>query len=105
MEAAWAIPADGRDRVEGEGRRFIIVGGGPVRRAPGVCQLPYEQAAQLGLSKRIIWAGYRDDVADLMHAMDVLVHPAEQEPLGRVVLGAMCMGTPSWRSMTAGQRS
>jgi glycosyltransferase involved in cell wall biosynthesis len=74
--------------------RFIIVGADLFGEHRDYVDSLYEQAAQLGLRERIIWAGYRDDVADLMHAMDVLVHPAEQEPLGRVVLEAMCVGTP-----------
>lgn len=77
-----------------KGTRFVVVGADLFGEHRGYVDSLHEQAAGLGLSGRIIWAGYRDDVADLMHAMDVLVHPAEREPLGRVVLEAMCVGTP-----------
>ena len=38
--------------------------------------------------------GYRDDMPSLMNAADVLVHPAHQEPLGRVLLEAAAAGLP-----------
>lgn len=40
------------------------------------------------------WLGRRDDVADLMRLSDLLVHPARQEPLGRVLLEALASGLP-----------
>jgi glycosyltransferase involved in cell wall biosynthesis len=38
--------------------------------------------------------GYRPDALDIIAAADVLAHPATAEPLGRVVLEAMAVGTP-----------
>ncbi len=38
--------------------------------------------------------GYRDDMPKLMNAADLLVHPANQEPLGRVLLEAAAAGLP-----------
>lgn len=38
--------------------------------------------------------GYREDMPELMNAADVLVHPANQEPLGRVLLEAAASGLP-----------
>ncbi len=43
---------------------------------------------------RLCVLGYRDDVPRLMNAADVLVHPAHQEPLGRVLLEAAASGLP-----------
>lgn len=43
---------------------------------------------------KIHWLGARSDVADLMRASTILVHPARQEPLGRVLLEAMASGLP-----------
>lgn len=48
----------------------------------------------LGLSERMIFTGYREDVASVMGAMDLLVHTAGEEPLGRVILEAMSLGIP-----------
>ena len=52
------------------------------------------QAVAAGLSDRIRWLGYRDDVPQLMTEIDLLVHPARQEPLGRVLLEAGAAGVP-----------
>ncbi len=43
----------------------------------------------------IAWLGRRNDVPDLMRKSDVLVHPARQEPLGRVLLEALATGLPA----------
>ncbi len=42
----------------------------------------------------VTFTGYRGDAADLIRAADVLVHAATAEPLGRVILEAMLLGTP-----------
>jgi len=49
---------------------------------------------QTGLGDRVHWLGYRDDVARIMNEADLLVHPAHQEPLGRVLLEAAASGLP-----------
>jgi glycosyltransferase involved in cell wall biosynthesis len=51
-------------------------------------------AAELGISDRVRFAGYRDDVADLLAAIDVFVHPALAESFGLVILEAMALGKP-----------
>jgi glycosyltransferase involved in cell wall biosynthesis len=43
---------------------------------------------------RVHWLGRRNDVADLMRESDLLIHPARQEPLGRVLLEATASGLP-----------
>jgi glycosyltransferase involved in cell wall biosynthesis len=43
---------------------------------------------------RVIFAGYRADVADLLAASDVLVLPSRGEPFGRVLLEAYAAGRP-----------
>ena len=46
------------------------------------------------LADRLHMPGYRDDVLQLMRDADLLVHPAKQEPLGRVLLEAAAAGLP-----------
>jgi glycosyltransferase involved in cell wall biosynthesis len=53
-----------------------------------------DQFAKAGASDRLHLLGYRTDVAELMHASDVLVHTAKQEPFGRVLLEAASIGLP-----------
>ncbi len=50
--------------------------------------------AAAGLADRFHQFGYRDDVNLLMNEADLLVHPAKQEPLGRVLLEAAAAGLP-----------
>ena len=45
-----------------------------------------------GLANRFHQIGYRDDVDRLLNEADLLVHPAKQEPLGRVLLEAAASG-------------
>ena len=48
----------------------------------------------LGAGGHLHLLGYREDMPRLMNAADVLVHPAHQEPLGRVLLEAAAAGLP-----------
>jgi glycosyltransferase involved in cell wall biosynthesis len=43
---------------------------------------------------RIHWLGRRSDVAEIMQKSSILIHPARQEPLGRVLLEAAACGLP-----------
>jgi glycosyltransferase involved in cell wall biosynthesis len=53
------------------------------------------EAERLGVSDRVRWLGFRDDVARLMRAADVVVHSSVYpEPFGRVVVEAMLARTP-----------
>ncbi|MGH7127811.1 MAG: glycosyltransferase family 4 protein [Planctomycetaceae bacterium] len=53
-----------------------------------------ERFRTAGLGDRLHRLGYRDDVAWIMNEVDLLVHPARQEPLGRVLLEAAAAGLP-----------
>ena len=50
--------------------------------------------ARLGLSDRVHWLGYRRDVLSVLAALDIYVHCADREPLGRSILEAMALGRP-----------
>lgn len=52
-------------------------------------------AARLGVAPRVHFLGFRDDVAPLMKAADVVVHASTlPEPFGRVVVEGMLAGRP-----------
>jgi glycosyltransferase involved in cell wall biosynthesis len=44
-----------------------------------------------GLVDHITFAGFRTNIRDYINQLDILVHCAEDEPLGRVVLEAMAL--------------
>jgi glycosyltransferase involved in cell wall biosynthesis len=52
------------------------------------------RARQLNIADRIVLCGPRDDVPDLLAAVDVFVHPAVAESFGMVIVEAMAMARP-----------
>jgi L-malate glycosyltransferase len=50
--------------------------------------------ADLGLEDDVRFAGQRDDVAEILAALDALLVPSWEEPFGTIVAEAMTMGTP-----------
>lgn len=60
-------------------------------------------AERLGVAERVHMLGFRDDVAALMTAMDVIVHTSTSpEPFGRVVVEGMLARRPVVASATGG---
>ncbi len=59
-------------------------------------------AAERGLSERILYLGFRDDVARVLSACDALVHPARYEAFGLGVHEAICRGLPAIVGANAG---
>jgi glycosyltransferase involved in cell wall biosynthesis len=59
---------------------------------------------EAGIADRLHRLGYRDDVPRLMNEADLLVHPAHQEPLGRVLLEAAASGLPIVATDVGGTR-
>jgi len=51
-------------------------------------------AAELGVAERIRFLAWRDDIAALMAAADMVVVPSRREPLGNVVLEAWAQSRP-----------
>ncbi|MCA8985293.1 MAG: glycosyltransferase family 4 protein [Planctomycetaceae bacterium] len=49
-------------------------------------------SARAGLEPRIHWLGYMNDVPSVLAQADLLIHPARQEPFGRVLLEAAAAG-------------
>jgi glycosyltransferase involved in cell wall biosynthesis len=47
-----------------------------------------------GLEDRVSWLGEREDVPELVRAMDVLLLPSWEEPFGRALIEAMALGVP-----------
>jgi glycosyltransferase involved in cell wall biosynthesis len=76
--------------------RFVFVGAGETRRALE------EQARALGVADRVIFCGYREDVASLLAGMDLVVLPSLNEGQGRVLVMAMALGKPIVASAVGG---
>ena len=53
----------------------------------------YAERIRAAAPGNVVFTGWREDVPDLVAAAEVLVHAATAEPLGRVILEAMLLGT------------
>jgi glycosyltransferase involved in cell wall biosynthesis len=81
-----ALESVRRLRPSFPGLRLVIVGDGPARG--GVEAL----AGELG--DAVVMAGHRDDVMDVLDAVDVLVHPSRVDAFPTALLEAMAAGVP-----------
>jgi glycosyltransferase involved in cell wall biosynthesis len=54
----------------------------------------HARIAHAGLQDRVSWLGEREDVPELVRALDILLLPSEEEPFGRALIEAMAMGVP-----------
>jgi glycosyltransferase involved in cell wall biosynthesis len=68
--------------------RLLVVGDGPADYRSTL----ESEAARLGVSSRIIWAGRRFDIPEILSAMDLFVSPSHDEALPLTSLEAMAAG-------------
>lgn len=68
--------------------KFVMVGDGPLAND---CQRLVDK---YGLSEQFVFTGHRNDVPDLLHAMDIYVLTSDNEGLGRSILEAQSAGIP-----------
>jgi glycosyltransferase involved in cell wall biosynthesis len=73
------------------GARAVLVGA-DLEQGGAYEQLLRKRADELGVTDRIVFAGYRDDAARVVAAADVLALPSWTEGLPLVVLEAMALG-------------
>lgn len=89
-EAAASIASQAQDL------HYLLIGERNSSKAESIAfeRAVVERFAQAGLQDRLHRLGYRDDVPELLSEIDLLVHPAHQEPFGRVLLEAAAAGVP-----------
>ncbi len=68
--------------------RFLMVGDGPLLSDAR------RRVREAALDSRVILAGFRDDIPDLLAAMDLLMLTSSQEGLPNAILEAMAAGRP-----------
>jgi glycosyltransferase involved in cell wall biosynthesis len=76
--------------------RYVIVGDGPVR------QKVQDQIKELQLEDCVRMLGHRDDVPEVLRALDLLVIPSRQEGIPQVGLQALATQTPTVGSDVGG---
>ncbi len=75
--------------------RLLVVGKGDIHRFK-------KMAAKLGISKRVLFLGRRNDMRELYCAADLMVLPTLYDPFGNVHLEALACGTPVLTTASAG---
>ena len=74
--------------------RAVIVGGAH-RSGRGYSDGLRKYVEENGLADNVVFTGARDDVPDVMNAMDVVCHTSVRgEPFGRVIIEGMSVGKP-----------
>lgn len=81
--------------------KFAAFGPIPEKQKNEAYNTPYyyfeslkKQVAELGLEDIFMLAGFYQNIPELMDSLDILVHPCETEPFGRISIEAMAAGTP-----------
>lgn len=75
-------------KIEKANVKYLIVGFGELEH-----QLK-KLVVELGLNSRVVFAGYRDDVKELLHTVDAYAFPSLQEGLPASLMEAMSVGLP-----------
>lgn len=93
LRKALDVLAEAATQVTGK-IDYVIVGQRYSRKAESVAfeESVFERFADAAPDGCVHRLGYREDVPELLAEIDVLVHPARQEPLGRVLLEAAAAG-------------
>lgn len=89
---------DAFSRVMREDMYYLICGTGAMMDE---CR---ERARQLGVSDRVIFAGYRHDVHEIVHIADAFIFPSLREGFGVAPIEAMSAGVPIIASDVRGVR-
>lgn len=77
--------------------RFLVAGGAIYETGghSGYAEALTRRTVDLGLGGRVLFLGAREDIPEILAALDVLVHcPTAPEPFGRGVAEAMAVGRP-----------
>ena len=82
--------------IAGRPLHLLIAGDGEL--APSL----RDQAARLGISSRVCWAGWQRDIGPLLDVSDVFACPSRQEALGNIILEAWAHGKPVVSTATQG---
>ena len=84
---------------------FVVVGRDLLKEHENYsCKLK-KQVAQAGLEDYFHWITKCDSSSDILPAFDLLLHPAQREPFGRVICEAMAASVPVIASETSGAAS
>ncbi|HOC91236.1 MAG TPA: glycosyltransferase [bacterium] len=79
--------------AKGSPKARFIVAGSPIYGDESYLSEMMAAARDLGIGEKVVFTGFRQDIYDIVNAMDVYVHPSETpEPFGRGIVEAMMLG-------------
>lgn len=76
------------------GAKFILVGDDVFKRNVRYKNELLESINTSGIAERIYLTGWESDMTEIWPQIDCLVHTADREPFGRVIIEAMANGVP-----------
>jgi glycosyltransferase involved in cell wall biosynthesis len=88
------IRAAGLIRASRQKVHFLIIGDDLSKREEKYKQELIERVDQLGMTPHLTFLGQRKDIQEVLDQIDILIHPAIDEPFGRVLIEAMAMEKP-----------
>ena len=71
--------------------KFVLVG---PEKPSGFSQRMKQLAEELNISDRVIFTGFRHDIAEIMTSLDLLLTPSRVEAFGRVIIESLASRTP-----------
>lgn len=74
--------------------KFVIVGEETLGRAATHLAELKEMVAQFRIEDTVVFAGYQENIPEVMRAFDIFVMPSRQEAFGLVAIEAMAMESP-----------
>jgi glycosyltransferase involved in cell wall biosynthesis len=82
--------------LDGAGVRFLLVGSGPEEARLR------ERVRSEGLGDHVAFAGFREDVAEVLAACDLVVHPSRADALPTALIHALAAGVPAVATSVGG---
>lgn len=79
---------------KGEKLKFVIVGEETLGSSDQYLKELREMVAQFGIENEVVFAGFKENIPEIMRAFDVFVMPSRQEAFGLVAIEAMAMECP-----------
>jgi glycosyltransferase involved in cell wall biosynthesis len=79
---------------EGERLKFVIVGEETLGRVSNYLEELREMVKQFHMTEDVVFAGYQENIPEVMKAFDIFVMPSRQETFGLVAIEAMAMESP-----------
>ncbi len=85
--------------------RLLVVGGPLEGERDGYTEERFRRELGEDMAERMLWMGFRDDVAPYLAAADLAVLPSQREGFGMTVAEAAAMGRPGVATDTRGGRA